>query len=181
MTYPTFDAWLATLSPTQQAQARRWIDELARLGAPDPGQWVRSELSEGIAQRARFLFLRGLWDRAINRWIDSPKNWIEQHIARSLKAPNGYFAEAGAAMDRLVKLGASPEDLGQVARYIAYSTAFDVVHRVDETCEEDASDEMPGWALIELDAAGSPTGRAVGGLHEDLLNLDPSGRDGNVI
>jgi hypothetical protein len=181
MTYPAFDAWLASLSSTQQVEARRWIEELARLGAPDPGEWVRSELSEGIAQRARFLFLRGLWVRTINRWIDSPNNWIEQHIAQSRKAPNGHFAEAGAAMDRLVKLGVSPEDLGQVARYIAYSTAFDVVNRVDETCEEDASDEMPGWILIEIDADGSPTGRAVGGLHEDLLSLDPSGRDGKVI
>ncbi|GGX84231.1 hypothetical protein GCM10010515_59760 [Streptomyces fructofermentans] len=35
-----------------------------------------------------------------------------------------------------------------------------------------------GWVVMESGDDGSPTGRALSGLHEDLLSMDPSGRDG---
>ncbi|XUL86322.1 hypothetical protein ACQ86D_06095 [Streptomyces galilaeus] len=35
-----------------------------------------------------------------------------------------------------------------------------------------------GWVVMETHADGSPTGRTLPGLHEDLLTSDPGGRDG---
>jgi hypothetical protein len=34
---------------------------------------------------------------------------------------------------------------------------------------------------MEIDADENVTGRAVGGLHESLLRLDPSGRNGSDL
>jgi len=33
------------------------------------------------------------------------------------------------------------------------------------------------WALFQTDADGRPTGPAIGGLHESVLELDPTGRE----
>lgn len=61
---------------------------------------------------------------------------------------------------------------------IAFETAFGVLNRIDEGYDPAAGDDAPGWTLIETDADGTPTGRPVGGLHEDVLSLDPTGREG---
>jgi hypothetical protein len=65
-----------------------------------------------------------------------------------------------------------------VARSVAYEAVFGTLSVVDEGSDPDADDVCPGWALMELDAEGSLSGRQLGGLHESLLSLDPSGREG---
>ncbi|WP_432027194.1 hypothetical protein [Streptomyces sp. 1222.5] len=41
-----------------------------------------------------------------------------------------------------------------------------------------ASGRDVGWIVMESGEDGAPTGRALTGLHEDLLTSDPSGREG---
>jgi hypothetical protein len=72
----------------------------------------------------------------------------------------------------------SAQDLGSIARMVAYETAFGVLNRVDEGYDPEAAEGAPGWALIETDADGNPTDRHVRGLHESVLSMDPSGREG---
>jgi hypothetical protein len=51
---------------------------------------------------------------------------------------------------------------------------------VDEGYDPDAPEDAPGWRLMETTAAsGQLTGSDVGGLHEDILMLDPSGCEGS--
>jgi hypothetical protein len=142
----------------------RTMDELAErlrdLGAPDPAGWAASEAREGIPQQARFLFLRAMWPDVIDRW--SSEDAIR-------KLPVGA---------RLLDGGASVTDVARLLRGVAYETAFAVVDRVDEGYDPAAPDDAPGWTLIETDREGNATGRIVGGLHEDLLILDPSGVEG---
>src|SRR5262249_3953320 len=46
----------------------------------------------------------------------------------------------------------------------------------------DAPEDAPGWRLMETRPPSDQlTGRDVGGLHEDILMLDPSGRDGSDL
>jgi hypothetical protein len=143
------------------------MDDLTRrmseLGAPDPATWARSEADENIPQQARYLFLRALWPRNIDAWG-------REEVIRRIPA--------GA---RLLASGASSSDLATLVRAVAYEVTFAVVEHIDEGIDEEAPDDAPGWALIETDAEGEPTGRHVGGLHEDLLTLDPSGREGSDL
>lgn len=82
---------------------------------------------------------------------------------------------------RLLDAGVSLVDLSTLLRAIAYEAAFSVMERVDEGHDPDAPPDAPGWVLIETNPDGRITGRDIGGLHEDLLTLDPSGRDGRDL
>ena len=49
---------------------------------------------------------------------------------------------------------------------------------IDKGYDPDAPHDSPGWALIETSADNETiTGRAVGGLRESLLQVDPEGRE----
>lgn len=141
----------------------RLRDRFTRLGAPDPTGWAESELHEDIAQQARFLLLRGLWPGLIDRWKSSTA------------------MAAVPAASRLLRAGADPADLATAMRAAAYEAVFGVLARIDEGHDPEAPQGLPGWLLVEVDAEGNETGREVGGLHEDLLALDPSGRGGRDL
>jgi len=130
-------------------------------GASDPEGWARSELSEDIPQEARFLFLRSLWADTINGLTPQA----------ALKLP---------AAQRLVAAGASIDDVVTVMRAAAYEAAFGVVMRLDEGEDSSAPDDSPGWTLMET-RGDTLTGRLMDALHEDLLMLDPGGREGGDL
>lgn len=136
---------------------------MTELGAPDPAGWAASEAREGIPQQTRFLFLRSLWPESIDVWAS------EEAISR---IPAGK---------RLLDAGASANDLSTLLRAVAYEAAFNVIARMDEGNDPDGPEDAPGWVLLETGADAKPTGRVVGGLHEDLLSLDPSGTEGGDL
>lgn len=171
--------WLASLKPKQRKKAEQMISRMIAWGAPDAEEWVESELEEGIPQMARFLILRGLWSE-IDAWRDHSSEWVSRMASTAEEDPNGYFADAGLALKRIQEAGVNSEDLGRVARCVAYESIFSVLNRIDEGGDPEAED-APGWALAEVDPNGEGTGRVVVGLHEDLLSLDPSGREGRVV
>jgi hypothetical protein len=173
------ESWLASLKPRQRKKAEQMISHMTDWGAPDAEEWVESEIEEDIPQMARFLMLRGLWSE-INAWRDQTSEWMSRMTALAEGDPNGYFADAGLALKQMQEAGVNSEDLGQIARFVAYESIFSVLNRIDEGGDPEAED-APGWALAEVDANGEGTGRVVASLHEDLLLLDPSGREGRVV
>jgi len=152
------------------------LNRFRRLGTRDPESWAKSETDENIAQLARFCFLRSLWRNAIDGWAASDA-WIDQSIAMSEQKPNIPFGDAGQALKRLLDAGAGRADLKRVARMIAYNAVFELINRVDEGYDPELKDDYPGWRLMET-RDDELTGRDVGGLHESLLEMDPSGREG---
>jgi hypothetical protein len=176
--YPTYDEWFATLSTDQQSKANELVSTLRALGADCPEDWARSEVSEDIPQLARFLVLRRIWPDLIDSWRREPDRWIRQSVEAAGRNPKGHFADAGAALRRMTESGVSTADIASVARMVAYETAFGVVDIIDEGHEPDAPSTAPRWALMEFGADGRMTGRDVCSLHEDILSMDPSGREG---
>ncbi|TDC35137.1 hypothetical protein E1211_16330 [Micromonospora sp. 15K316] len=130
-----------------------------QLGCSDPEGWVRSEIEEGIPQLARYRFLRTLWLQIIDNWHDGPANI--------------------PAARRALEAGASQGDLTQLARAVAYETVFAMLYHLD--ADEEATDQLPSWALAEITPTGEATRRHLDALHEDLLTLDPSGREGQDL
>jgi hypothetical protein len=140
------------------------VHRMRELGADDAQGWAESELREDIAQEARWLVVRHLWRTA----IDCHK-------------PGTVTRTPSAA--RAVAAGANPVDVAQAMRAAAYEAVFTVLDTVDEGYDPAAPQDAPGWRLMELrfdhaDDDGTLSGRNVGGLHEDILMADPSGRDG---
>jgi hypothetical protein len=160
--WPTWDDWLRSLEEGDRAAALVLRDRMAALGAEDPESWARSEVSEGIPHQARFLILRRLW-RDVDRWA----------------APDAL--DRLPAARRLLDAGVDRTDLVGVVRAAAFEAVLDVVVAIDEGHDPEAPEDCPGWQLVETDADGNPTGREVGGLHEDFLTVDPSGQEGGDL
>lgn len=167
----------AELTPEQRSRARSLAETFRALGADDPESWAGSEAAEDIPQLATFLLLRKMWMDA-GADLDDARQWIDHLMEAYAKQPDAPFADAGPALGRMMAAGIDPNDVVSVARMVMYDTLFSAVHTLDEGVDVDAPEGTPGWLLIETDAEGVPTGRAIQGLHESLLSMAPGGNEG---
>jgi hypothetical protein len=115
-------------------------------------------MNDQPAQVTRYRFLQPVWPQMIDSWRDGI---------------NGL-----PAARRAVDSGASPEDVVQLARAVAYETVFAMLRHL---AEGQSAEGSPGWSLAEVNSAGHLTGRALDALYEDLLTHDPSGQDGQDL
>ncbi|MER8033997.1 hypothetical protein [Streptomyces hydrogenans] len=155
-----WQSWLSGLTPSKRAAAEWLRTQFEALGATDAPDWARSEIDENQPQLARFVLLRSLWRGAIDGW-----------------AGPGALEQVAAAR-RLLDAGADRDDLELLARAVAYEAVFATVDELDCGADVNVPGVDVGWALVESGEDGSPTGRRLSGLHEELLTMDPSGRDG---
>jgi len=161
--WPTWDEWLNGLPEDTRERAIALAALFEQRGARDPQDWARSEISENIAQMARFLILRRLWRDAITPWTD-PDSLRRMEPAQ-----------------RLLAAGANPHDVLLVARAAAYDALFAMVEAIDAGIDWETAPDGPGWSLMETDAECALTGRDVSALHESLLEVDPSGNNGDDL
>jgi hypothetical protein len=152
-------AWLQQFPADTRQRAQRLLHALNELGCDDPEGWARSEVEENIPQLARYQFLHTLWPQMIDSWRDGITNI--------------------PAAQRAQRAGASRDDLTQLAQAVAYETVFAMLSHLAD--DDQATDSLPSWTLTETDPAGTPTGRSLDSLHEDLLALDPSGQEGRHL
>ncbi len=103
----------------------------------------------------REAFLRLVWDEVINAPMTGA--WIDNTIAVAKKDSTAPFADAGAALDRLLAKGADQRDISLVARAAIYEAVFSLLHMLDDPGVDDGNVFM---------------------LQESLLSADPSGKEG---
>lgn len=161
--------------------ARYSLDELqdifTRLGADDPQAWARSQHEEGINQLHRFLFLRQGWKGVCGENDDS---WIDHQIAHFHGRPDEPYAGIGRALERLLALGADRRDILDLVRGTQAEALFNFSYLLsDPNLQGDEVKEVRemGWALVETDREGKPTGRGIDLLHESVLEMDPTRRE----
>lgn len=151
------------------ARLERLTNVFESLGADDARGWASSEVEEDIPQLARYLVLRLLWRYAVDIW-DTADALDRVPAAR-----------------RLLAAGADRADLVRLARHAAYSAVHSTLYRIGEGFDPEADiDGLPGWMLMEttdvsLGEYVQLTGRKVDSLHEDILMMDPSGREGRDL
>jgi hypothetical protein len=143
---------------------------------------------------ASAVLLTKIWREAIDDWRDD-QDWIEGQIDEAQEDPEGLFADAGLALERMLQAGVDQKDLAAVARYIAFTTAQTIISILGHVAfdeqlsdlEEAArpGDSFPGWALVETVRTWEPngtssvlSGRGLAGLEDYLLGMDPSGKEG---
>src|ERR671916_792874 len=132
--------WLDSLDSETRAKARKMIARMEELGAEEPEAWAESEITEDIAQMARFLILRRLWSD-LDAWRNGPSTWVEREIAEAEKKPEGSFSEAGRALKRMVDAGVALEDIGNVAQMVAYEATFNALNLIDGCGDPDEEGE----------------------------------------
>lgn len=157
------------------------FDDLTRvfrqLGADDPEGWARSQLAEGIPQLHRFLFLHKAWRQVIGEDGDG---WIDNSVARYQQHPDEPYAGAGRALERLLALGVNRTDIVDLVRAMQAELLFGLCYQLGDPGlygDEEERVSRLGWAFVVTDADGEPTSKVIDGLHESVLEMDPTGRE----
>lgn len=146
---------------------------LTQLGAPDPAAWARSEVEEDIPQLARYVFLSHAWRHVVDQ---DDETWIDSWLEEAERSPDSPGAGIGPALRRLLASGVDRRALTEVVRVMQYSALFNLCLLLDEPPEGVTRISGRSWALVEVDDEGN-VGRHIAGLHESLLETDPSGRE----
>lgn len=145
----------------------------AKLGAPDPEGWARSQVVEGIPQLARFLFLRQAWRLVVS---EDDSAWIDRSIARAKTHPNEPYSGVGHSLMKLRALGADDQEITELVRGMQGQLLFDLCYLLEDPGDIEPEVADVAWALVQVDEDGKPLG-TIGGLHESVLETDPTGRE----
>ena len=85
----------------------------------------------------------------------------------------------GPAVKRMLSKGVDRKDIVDLIRGMQWSLLYGLCYQLDDPGVVDFLDEaMPrvDWGLFLLDENGRP-GEAIVGLHESVLEMDPTGRE----
>lgn len=147
----------------------------SKLGADSPESWARSEIGEGIPQFLRFLFLRNAWATVV---AEGDHAWIDEQINSSSARPDVPYAGLGLALAKCRALGVADDDVIEIARCLQAQMIFNIGYLLSAGPEEqiEVLDDVT-WGLFQTDEEGRPFGRTIDGLHESVLELDPTGRE----
>lgn len=148
------------------------VELFRKLGAPDPTEWAHSQLSEGINQLGRFVFLRQAW-----RQVVPPDNssWIDSVVEHGEARPLDPGAAAGPALQRMLDAGASRDDIHQLVRSMQSELLFAFCYLLEDPGELEQELTDMCWALVQTDHEGRIID-SIAGLHESVLETDPAAR-----
>lgn len=157
--------------PTSEAEL---VELFRQLGAIKPEEWAHSQVSEGIPQLLRFLFLKSAWSKVA---VEGETEWIDREIAYARSHPGKPFAGLGVALANCRTKGVSADDLNEMARCLQAQMLFSIAYLLEGPPYEPGPLEDVSWGLFQLDEHESPIGNRIGGLHESVLSIDPTGRE----
>lgn len=145
-----------------------------KLGAPVPEDWARSQIEEDSPQLQRFLFLRQAWAEVLG---DEEVEWVDAMIEVAEDDPSEPFAGVGLALKRAVAAGVAKQDLVDIARGVQAELLFQFCCLLDDPGLSEPEVEDLEWGLFEVDENGDPIPTRIERLQEDVLAMDPTGRE----
>lgn len=155
-------------------ELERLTEQFRQLGARDPEIWARSQIREGINQLHRYLFLRQAWKLVVG---DADERWIDAETDNAARHPGKPFSGIGKALGALLDAGADRRLLTEVVRGKQAELLFGLCYLLEDPGIDEDSAAHIGWRLVETGPDGEPTGQPISGLHESVLETDPSGRE----
>jgi len=159
-----FQKMLDSWDSAKLSKANELANKLDNAGCIESESWVFSEIDENIAQSARFIFLKHLWDKVVD---PAPTLGVENLRLSSEKCANSL-----KKLDAVLTL----EEKEHLFKEFAIQMGWDFSHAIDEGYSYE-NDQLPSWVLMEVDAdTDELTGRDIGGLHESFMDEDYSGK-----
>lgn len=107
---------------------------------------------------------------------ESDPKWIADAIDHARIHPNDPYAGVGLALVKLKERGATDQEITGLVRGMQAELLFSFCYLLDDPGELEPEVSNVSWALTELDEDGNIVG-AIGGLHESVLETDPTGRE----
>ncbi len=145
----------------------------SKLGARHPEVWANSQIDEGIPQLSRFVFLRKAWNLVAS---SSELSWIDE----CLKTKEGFPGrDIVAPLSDMLSKGIDKKDIATVVRVMQWKLLFSLCYLLDDPGPPLAEGDDVAWRLFQVDEHELPI-IAMGGLHESVLELDPSGNEMGV-
>jgi len=144
-----------------------------KLGASDPEDWACSQIEEQIPQLHRYLFLRQAWKRILK---DGETGWIDAYISQALAYPDEPYSGIGLALKECLDAGADRESLSTIVRATQAEMLFSFCYLLGDPALEEPEVSDLSWALFSVDDEDRPL-EQIGGLHESVLETDPTGRE----
>jgi hypothetical protein len=157
--------------PTSQSEL---ADLFRKFGARDPESWASSQLQEGIPQLQRFLFLRQAWANVV---AEDDISWIGKAMQQTEREANAPYGDIGRVLRSCLAKGISAQDLTSLARALQAEFLFSMCYLLDDPTFRERELQDFSWGLFEVDADGKPIPPRIGGLHESVLETDPTGRE----
>jgi len=145
-----------------------------KLGAHSPEGWVPHVLADPEPQLARYLFLKQAWEGILG---EGDVSWINESIERAKVRPTEPYSGLGLALDRLLVAGASRKDISEIARCLQAQMLFNLGYLLGGPVDEEPGLEEIDWRLFRVNEDGIPFGDPIAGLHESVLETDPTGRE----
>jgi len=143
-----------------------------RLGASEPESWARSQLEEGIPQLHRYLWLRQAWRLVV---AEEDTGWMDAQIKHAAARPADPYAGVGLALRRCLDQGVDRQLLNDIVRGVQVEMMAGLAYLLEDPDFAEPELRDLGWGLFATDAGGQPVG-PIWGLHESVLELDPTGR-----
>ena len=89
------------------------VELFEKSGADETEQWAESQLSEGIPQLLRYMFLKSAWEYVVS---EGNTSWIQKEISGSKTNPNAPYSGLGLALERCLNKGVDKSDITEIAR-----------------------------------------------------------------
>ena len=144
------------------------------LGAHSPEQWVSYVAADPEPQLARYLFLKQAWEQIIG---EGETSWIDEQVKRSEVHPSEPYAGLGSALKRALAAGVSREDISEIGCCLQEQALFSICYLLDGRAYEEPGLEGLQWGLFRVNDQEEPYGEPIAGLHESVLETDPTGRE----
>ncbi|WP_152541021.1 hypothetical protein [Sulfitobacter noctilucae] len=101
-------------------------------------------------------------------------------IEAANRNPAEPFSGQGQAIERMLSLGVSRSDIVDLVRSSQVEAISRLCYFLDDPSlcnEENERVRSVGWALVVTNEDFEPTDKVIGGLHESVLETDPTGRE----
>ena len=76
----------------------------------------------------------------------------------------------------MLDAGVQKSDIAQLVRAKQAEFLFDLCYMMGDPSSVEGNDGYVDWSFMELDADGNAS-RSINGLHESVLETDPTGRE----
>lgn len=147
---------------------------LKSLGVHSPEEWVQYLPDDPSTDIARYIFLKQAWDSVA---AEGKTEWIDKEVIRSEEYPNEPYAGLGVVLQRILNAGIDREDITELARCLQVGMLFRIGYLLDGRAYPVKGWEHIDWALFRTDDDGRPMEEQITGLHESVLQSDPTGRE----